>query len=1130
MAIASTLPGYDQLPARLQDYVDSIEAKGGTFAGSTHLSAVIADNVNLPGTIPQDEMEADTAKRVDRLTDEREQALAEARAAQETGAPTARAAHNADEITSRIIQTQGGTKAPTGEVIPDAPSFRERALAKVDAAPGVKKKEGYDLQQALLTKGITADLLATAGFKATDITAAQKKIADQKSKISLAPPSTEALRTAKEAPDQRKVMSPEARSKAATLKKMDPFAIGDGYDLATALRQDSTITAAKLKQADFSASAVNRAQKYNEAHARVATVLEAVSSTTADTFRKDGVIDPRIALEGGAAIKDLRALTGMTYKQLTAINQDIGLMTRSRAAQREEEKSLNRLITVASNPDVALSLQRGNPTDIVHLLANGADPEDLKQHFDKKTVDALIALRSYFQKDGTIDLLRAVKDKVPGKTLRAAGFSPATIAEARVVARSKSRPILGPEPPPLTTTDKAPPSRPISAPTPTPRKVPPPGEKFPVPQWLKDDLKEVKVSPVPAGPVFMQPGASGLPQEAFRNVQSRAIKEATKRYQAGDLTEAETRLFVNEIKKQPPRSQNLHDVGYIVPGLGTYMSYRDMQRSGGAPLETGFFVVSATLDTVLFAIPMARGFRITAIPKTALKLLSPTRVRAALTSEQGGGRIRVSPNKRLSGSMTASEINRELDRLQALPKVAEKPRDRGLQRLVEITKEQDHQKKLEELRTAYTRQRPAPAQLPPPSKPTPGKPTPRSPGRGRQLDSPFSRWEIERQRQRVRQGLTAEELARISRRRPRITPAQTEQLAERMLRNMGLTSKLIGGKGVAAPLTQAEYRILTGLLSKKKALSKTQAEQLKQLLTHTQPSPTVNIKPGVITQPRTKLVEQTSPASSAPPSTATVTKTRPLSQTETASLTELLTKTRLRTDTQTETATESTTKTRPLSQTETATLTELLTKTRLLNQTDTASLADLASKTRPLTSTETTLLNKLLSKTRPATESTTKTKTNTQLKPARLPTAGSPTTGRPSQPRKPPRVAQTPTLKKRLPRFTLPDGKELPAGVFPGIVEWKQGMVGVRFDMRTAQAKYRRLRTPGLPRQTFRVVTTTPDSPDPRLLELGVVDVVIRSRGLDFVRSGRRKTLQDVAFPQGRRGKRGRGVRRRRFG
>ena len=48
-----------------------------------------------------------------------------------------------------------------------------------DAAPGVKKEKGYDLQQALLTKGINANVLATAGFKAAAIAAAQKAIKAQ---------------------------------------------------------------------------------------------------------------------------------------------------------------------------------------------------------------------------------------------------------------------------------------------------------------------------------------------------------------------------------------------------------------------------------------------------------------------------------------------------------------------------------------------------------------------------------------------------------------------------------------------------------------------------------------------------------------------------------------------------------------------------------------------------------------------------------------------------------------------------------------------------------------------------------------------------------------------------------------
>lgn len=91
------------------------------------------------------------------------------------------------------------------------------------------------------------------------------------------------------------------------------------------------------------------------------------------------------------------------------------------------------------------------------------------------------------------------------------------------------------------------------------------------------------------------------------------------------------------------------------------------------------------------------------------------------------------------------------------------------------------------------------------------------------------------------------------------------------------------------------------------------------------------------------------------------------------------------------------------------------------------------------------------------------------------------------------------------------------------MVEWPQGEVTVRFDLRTGKASYTdRKPNKRSPEDGFRIVTKGKNAPATRTFNMGIVDVVITQDGLDFVAAG--KPLKDKTFSRGRgRGSRGLG-------
>lgn len=85
----------------------------------------------------------------------------------------------------------------------------------------------------------------------------------------------------------------------------------------------------------------------------------------------------------------------------------------------------------------------------------------------------------------------------------------------------------------------------------------------------------------------------------------------------------------------------------------------------------------------------------------------------------------------------------------------------------------------------------------------------------------------------------------------------------------------------------------------------------------------------------------------------------------------------------------------------------------------------------------------------------------------------------------------------------------LPAGRYPRVVAWKQGLVEWTVDLDTGSRTTRAVRTPGRPARTFRVIRTDATPPSARKLRMGIVDLNIEPGGLKF--SARQKAARRTA-------------------
>ncbi|MCK5641343.1 MAG: hypothetical protein KAJ19_11115 [Gammaproteobacteria bacterium] len=188
-----------------------------------------------------------------------------------------------------------------------------------------------------------------------------------------------------------------------------------------------------------------------------------------------------------------------------------------------------------------------------------------------------------------VDVSAAIQSRVSEKTLKDLGVSTSKIKEAKqAVVEVEDRPV--------------PQTQSLAVPTPIVRPAPKPGEKLKVDKDITKAAKEMRFA---ATQIVGQTGFIGSADISLAN-KAAALDTVVKDVERGNLTNAEAKDRVAQIKDQPP-SGPLSDALYVVPGYGTFLSYQDARDSGWSPVETGFFAASVATDALLFFGPIKKA-------------------------------------------------------------------------------------------------------------------------------------------------------------------------------------------------------------------------------------------------------------------------------------------------------------------------------------------------------------------------------------------------------------------------------------------------------------------------------------------------------------------------------------------
>ena len=116
------------------------------------------------------------------------------------------------------------------------------------------------------------------------------------------------------------------------------------------------------------------------------------------------------------------------------------------------------------------------------------------------------------------------------------------------------------------------------------------------------------------------------------------VDETVRAVESGDISAAQARNTIDNLRELPLPG-TIREMGYIVPGLGTVLSYQDWRNSPN-PASLAFFIGSAALDMVTVVVPVARGLGVgrgyISVPKVNLTELPITRLIKAQTAEAQG--------------------------------------------------------------------------------------------------------------------------------------------------------------------------------------------------------------------------------------------------------------------------------------------------------------------------------------------------------------------------------------------------------------------------------------------------------------------------------------------------------------
>ena len=414
------------------------------------------------------------------------------------------------------------------------------------------------------------------------------------------PPSEEAEETVDDPVAPKKKTTPRKAGPSAAFKpgpaKVQPSPLKKDPDVSK-FTKDGRINIDDALKGGVSAKALKdlgvSSKDIASANARVAAAAKASEFMTGNQINVDE------ALKGGVSTETLKTL-GVTSKDIT------GAAARIDAAAK------------------ASKFMSGNKINVDDALKGGISQKTLKTLgvSGRDITRALARLNASDTNKTAVDnAFKRVRSKAPDQATRAAldRNDPVNLNALRAAGVSeRDLKTIGFD------TKSGPP---VSVPTPMVRAVPPVGEKFPVPDWL---LKEASTSRGASEAAGLASGMSLNAAVGNNAIRAAAFKSLVKGVETGDATVAEARVIAAEIKGTRPLG-SLRDVGYLVPGFGTFLSYQDAQRSGFNPLETGFFALSAALDILIFAVPLkAGGVKIVRIPVSSATKITPARVRAQL--------------------------------------------------------------------------------------------------------------------------------------------------------------------------------------------------------------------------------------------------------------------------------------------------------------------------------------------------------------------------------------------------------------------------------------------------------------------------------------------------------------------
>ena len=1053
-----------------------------------------------------EQAEANVAEEVQSLTKQREDKLAEARTASSAGQGTEQLAREVEDITQKIVEVQGGVKAPTGEII-QSPGLRRaitaqnRALAILTDVPGVEAPGGGFRLAVAIDAGKSRQQILDAGFTQKQFVAATKEAqairsagAEAMVEAHSPAPGIERLTKARD----RALAKLEAAdpAEAELFKAGQPFSPVAAIRAGVSLKDLALITEAsptELLAAKRAAGrrSTSRSAAAESARDRVLAQLEAANSAEAERLRAGQQFSQAAAIQAGATTKDLALISEATPTEILAAKGAARRRTRADEARAERFAQ-------------ALEAVRDFLTDIPDAFPEGERLGNRVQ-FD---IDA------------------AVQAGVPNRTLVDLGIAPVDILAsearirrgARIEAREAKLAVAASKEDFLTQGKQVPRVLPSMIPRPTPRRVPRPGEKLPVPEGIGNTLDDIIrssqvirgsqgmfISPTDAQSVFVE----GLAREIRRSIES------------GGLTPEEAAPLVEALQEQPVAGGELRDIGYIVPGLGSFLTYKDAQRSGFEPLETGFFAFSAALDALIFV------------------------------SFLRGGRYRVRVIKKDAAEPVPAEVaRREIERIGSQPrrtdvKVASKTAGGAEKFARDITRTELGGGGGESLVTAsrgFDPQGRVLLVMRQPGRPPfpiwkPGDPL-RSAGQLGPAPDPFkTRWTpgmFDDYLESLRRTGTDEQSLRDVLRRskpathdgtlpwerpgggqavaegPRAALAQEfvipHELAtwERPAASRAAATRSLGAAKTAFALSTVK---LAALVAQAEA-NPTPAERAR-IGAETQVLQLERTRAQLVGQLHAAFLEEVSPdvlvagqqaQARAQPETQPIpfwqlpTTTTPAVETAIADAAQrqgLATAIGTKTNTRTLLSTETAIATSPAS----ATATE--TQNRLATGAEVAPVSATTPRTGLLSTTAIKPTQGLAVAPSPATQGATKTATKTTTTAALATAGGGGETKR----------------RRRLPGFELPGGRRLAPGVFARVVTWPQGENQVTANLQTGEVTWTdRVPDGTTPEQGFNVVEFTSKVPTRRRLEMGVMDVMYSKNGVEFARKRGRSKRQPSIF------------------